>query len=389
MPEEDNYEESRIPVNIITGFLGSGKTTLLNHWVNTPEFKDTLVLINEFGDVGLDHELVESFDDSVVLLSNGCICCTLQGELINALANNLAKARNHEIPTFRRVLIETTGLADPSGVVSTINRDEFCYSEFYYDGTITILDGQFLREQIKKQYEVVKQIALADVILVSKVDLIDQAELDEITAVARKINPTVAIHPVRNGEIDPQVLLNVGPYRETMHQDYAQLKNWMQIKDGSVASPFRPAQVNSDLGVARPQIIAHSDIDSFSFIEKEPIDGNIFLAAINEVQGVYGDSVLRLKGLLNLKGQPYPVIVHGIQGNLYPLAEMDHWPEDPVTKIVFIVRASVMDQVQHTFEEAIRHPRPEVIDSIKEMMMQVYSDADSNGYGDPGRPEND
>ena len=113
--------DTRIPVNIITGFLGSGKTTLLNHWVNSTEFKDTLVLINEFGDVGLDHELVESVDDTVVLLGSGCICCSLQGALVDSLANNLVKAQQGFIPKFKRVLIETTGLADPSGVIATLN----------------------------------------------------------------------------------------------------------------------------------------------------------------------------------------------------------------------------------------------------------------------------
>lgn len=119
--EENNIQnEDLIPINIITGFLGSGKTTLLNHWVQSSDFKDTLVLINEFGDVGLDHELVQSVDDSVVLLQSGCICCSLQGALIDCLAQNYVKAMRGDIPKFKRVLIETTGLADPAGVIATL-----------------------------------------------------------------------------------------------------------------------------------------------------------------------------------------------------------------------------------------------------------------------------
>ena len=143
-------EEQLIPVNIITGFLGSGKTTLLNHWVNTPEFKDTLVLINEFGDVGLDHELVQAVDDTVVLLGSGCICCTLQGELVDALATNYIKAQRGQMPAFNRVLIETTGLADPAGVISTLGGDDFLMQHYRYNGTITILDAEHIREQLKK-----------------------------------------------------------------------------------------------------------------------------------------------------------------------------------------------------------------------------------------------
>ena len=192
--EEDGYipdEDNRIPINIITGFLGSGKTTLLNHWVNSPEFKDTLVLINEFGDVGLDHELVQAVDDTVVLLGSGCICCSLQGELIDSLAQNLAKSQAGIIPPFRRVIIETTGLADPAGVINTINGDEYLLDNYRYDGTVTVLDAAFVREQLKKQYEAVKQIALADLLLISKTDLVDQEEIDAIMEVAQQINPSV------------------------------------------------------------------------------------------------------------------------------------------------------------------------------------------------------
>lgn len=186
-------DENKIPVNIITGFLGSGKTTLLNHWVNSPEFKDTLVLINEFGDVGLDHELVEAVDSSVVLLQSGCICCSLQGALVDSLATNFIKAQRGDIPAFKRVIIETTGLADPAGVIGTLNNDDFLLDHYYHDGTITVLDGMFVREQLKKQYEAVKQIALADIVIVSKTDLIDSDELDAIYEITAKINPSAKV----------------------------------------------------------------------------------------------------------------------------------------------------------------------------------------------------
>ncbi|MBQ3679232.1 MAG: GTP-binding protein, partial [Succinivibrio sp.] len=199
-------DENKIPVNIITGFLGSGKTTLLNHWVNSEEFKDTLVLINEFGDVGLDHELVESVDSSVVLLQSGCICCSLQGALVDSLATNFIKAQRGEIPNFKRVIIETTGLADPSGVIGTLNGDDFLLDHYYHDGTITVLDGMFVRDQLKKQYEAVKQIALADIVIVSKTDLIESDELDAIYEITAKINPAAKVFPAVKGNISPKIL---------------------------------------------------------------------------------------------------------------------------------------------------------------------------------------
>lgn len=383
----ENLEvDNRIPVNIITGFLGSGKTTLLNHWVNTEEFKDTLVLINEFGDVGLDHELVQSVDDTVVLLGSGCICCTLQGELINSLASNFVKAQEGVIPKFKRVLIETTGLADPSGVIGTINNDDFCIDNYRYDGTVTVLDGQFVRQQLEKQYEAVKQIALADIILISKTDLIDSDEIDAIYEIAGKINPAAKIYPVIRGQINPKIIEEIGPYKAISKQDPKKVNAWLSInKDNKAgfktASPFRPAQVSNELGVAKPKIIAHTNIESFAIIRHEPINSLALLAAINLVQQQYGDSILRLKGIVNIEGQPKPVIIHGVQGQLYPVTDMDEWPEgEHVSKIVFIVRATVLEQIKHIFTKSIDEPDASVIAYYQQMIDQAASGDDDQEY---------
>ena len=350
-------EDLQIPVNIITGFLGSGKTTLLNKWVNTEEFKDTLVLINEFGDVGLDHELVQAVDDTVVLLGSGCICCSLQGELIDSLTQNYIKAKKGLIPNFKRVLIETTGLADPSGVISTLAGDEFVMNYYRYDGTVTVLDGQFIREQLKNQYETVKQIALADIILISKTDLIDSDEIDAICEVAAKINPSARIYPILNGNITPKIIEEIGPYKNSDHQNPDKVAAWLNIKDKSVASPFKPASVSATAGIAKPKIIAHSNIESFCVSVKDPLEPLALLSAISIVQEQYGDSILRIKGIVNLKDQPKPVVIHGVQGNLYPLTELNSWPsDDHDSKLVFIVRASVLDQIKYIFERELTNP---------------------------------
>ena len=362
--------DTRIPVNIITGFLGSGKTTLLNHWVNTPEFKDTLVLINEFGDVGLDHELVESVDDTVVLLGSGCICCSLHGALIDSLANNLVKAQQGVIPKFTRVLIETTGLADPAGVIATLNGDEYLMDNFYYAGTVTVLDAQFIATQLKKQYEAVKQIALADLILVSKTDLIDSDSLEPIYDIARKINPNSKIYPVIKGQISPKLLLETGPYQNSSQDYESQVKSWLEIKT-PLASSLRPASLQGAVGVAKPKIIAHTDVDSFSIEHEGVIEPLALLSAIGSVQDLYGDSILRIKGILNLEGQEKPVIIHAVMGNLYPLATMKEWPNDKKTsQLVFITRASVKEQIKHMFEQ--------MLDSPDEAAMSYYQNMIDN-----------
>lgn len=374
--EEDGYipdEDNRIPINIITGFLGSGKTTLLNHWVNSPEFKDTLVLINEFGDVGLDHELVQAVDDTVVLLGSGCICCSLQGELIDSLAQNLAKSQAGIIPPFRRVIIETTGLADPAGVINTINGDEYLLDNYRYDGTVTVLDAAFVREQLKKQYEAVKQIALADLLLISKTDLVDQEEIDAIMEVAQQINPSVKIYPMVKGNISPKLLFEIGPYKAFNEKYDKKVTSWISINNKpNIASSLRPAQLSGGVGVAKPRIIAHTNIDSFALEYENPLKISTILFAVNKIAENYGDSVLRMKAILNIVGRDKPLVIQGVQGAIYPLSELDAWPknDDKKSKIVFIVRETVLEQIKMLFNDCMTHPETEA-DYYKRMVENI------------------
>ncbi len=362
-------DENKIPVNIITGFLGSGKTTLLNHWVNSEDFKDTLVLINEFGDVGLDHELVESVDSSVVLLQSGCICCSLQGALVDSLATNFIKAQRGEIPKFKRVIIETTGLADPSGVIGTLNGDDFLLDHYYHDGTVTVLDGMFVRDQLKKQYEAVKQIALADIVIVSKTDLIESDELDAIYEITAKINPAAKVFPAVKGNISPKILFDIGPYKNADQAFDKKVTSWLNFKSPNLASSIRPATVNSTIGVSKPKIIAHSDIDSFCMEFDKPIEALALLSGISTVQEQYGDSILRIKGIIDLKDQEKPIVIHGVQGNLYPLSELHSWPNGQRhSQLVFICRASVMEQIQHMFKQIMENPDSAAISYYQQMI---------------------
>ena len=375
MSEESQIdEEKKIPVNIITGFLGSGKTTLLNHWVNSPEFKDTLVLINEFGDVGLDHELVESVDSSVVLLSSGCICCSLQGELVKSLVTNYIKAQRGDFPSFRRVIIETTGLADPAGVIATLNNDEFLLEHYYHDGTVTVLDGMFVREQLKKQYEAVKQVALADLVIISKTDLIEAGEIDAIYDITAKINPAAKVFPVVKGKITPKILFDIGPYKNDHDSYNKRVSAWLKTKSQvqNLAPSFRPASVNGAIGISKPKIIAHSDIDSFSLEFNEPIEPLALLAAISDVQEQYGDSILRIKGILNLKGQDKPIVIHGVQGNLYPLSELHEWPNtERKSQLVIICRKSVLEQIELMLNRVINNPDEASLSYYQQMIDDI------------------
>ena len=356
-----NTNPAKLPVYIITGFLGSGKTTLLNHWVQSEAFRDTLVLINEFGDVGLDHELVQQVDDQVMLLDNGCICCSLQGALIDTLSAALAKSRLGRLPAFSRVLIETTGVADPAGVITTLNNDQFLFDNFYHAGTVTVMDAKFIRTQLKNQYEAVKQIALADLLLISKTDLVDEEEVEEIYEAARQINPHARILPVINGELSPRVLEETGPYRDRDDDVERKLANWLKTPQKPQLR-LRPVQASGHVGEARAQITAHSDISSFSYTYENPINPVALMNALSAVAQYFGDSILRIKGILNLEGQSKPVVVHGISSGLYPLTELPAWRTDkPSTRLVFIVKQAVAEPIRAMFERLVEHPDREAL----------------------------
>ncbi len=346
--------DRRIPINIITGFLGSGKTTLLNYWVKQPAMKDCAVLINEFGSVGIDHQLVRQVDNQVVLLESGCICCTLQNSLVNALSDLLSKALRKEIPPFSRVLIETTGMADPGSLVGLIEYEPFISQRFRFDGTVTVVDGLNIRKQIKAQYEAVKQIALADLVLISKSDLVDDEEYEEIEKVISMLNPSVRVCKVLNGEQDPAILSEIGPYNSGVDRDPKKINAWLATESASlgVASSVQPVKVSRvGMGAAKKQAISvHSNVATFSMEFDEPLDADRIIRALEAVRMQYGDSLLRLKGILNLNVDPRPVVVHGVYGTISPLTTLDSWPDDRrCSRIVFIVRAMVREQIESLF----------------------------------------
>ena len=264
-------------------------------------------------------------------------------------------------------------------MITTLNNDDFVYSHFNFAGTITILDGQHIREQLKNQYEAVKQIALADLILISKTDLIDSDEIDAIEEVSRKINHSAKIFPVLKGQINPSIISEIGPYKDGDSRNQNMVSSWLTFNDNSLASPIRPAQVDNTLGFAKPKIIAHSNIESFSLVVEKPLPPIALLSAIAITQEQYGDSILRIKGILNLEGQENPVIVHGVQGNLYPLSELPQWPEGKKeSKLVFIVRATVLEQIRHIFTQALEHPDEAAIKYYQEIINAADIDESSN-----------
>ena len=204
--------EDRPQVSLLTGFLGSGKTTLLNNLVKHPDMGQTAVLINEFGDIGIDHQLVEQVDENMVLLNSGCLCCTVQGDLERALTELFLKRAQGEIPPFKRALIETTGLADPAPIIHALMQDRLISSRYELDAVVTTVDAVNGDMQLDRYKESVKQAAVADRILLTKSDLATKEDIAKLEAELRELNPAAPIIHVAHGKIDPGKLFDVGLY---------------------------------------------------------------------------------------------------------------------------------------------------------------------------------
>src|SRR5258708_2600247 len=229
MSDTQNAAEQRIPVTVLTGFLGSGKTTLLNKLLRRPELADTAVIINEFGEIGLDHLLVEKSDDEgMVTLNSGCLCCTVRGDLVRTMSELFLKRTKGEVTPFKRMVVETTALADPVPILHTLMTDPLLASGYRLDGVVTTVDGVNGASTLDNHEEAVKQAAVADRILLTKVDIADAPKLAELKHRLQHLNPGAPFQTVEAGEIDPNQILNAGLYNpETKSAD---VKKWLQAE---------------------------------------------------------------------------------------------------------------------------------------------------------------
>ncbi len=343
-----------IPVSLLTGFLGSGKTTLLNYLLRQPELSDSAVLINEVGDIGLDHHLVRSAKPDVVLLEGGCLCCTVRGELTETLRDLLFKRGRDGIPKFNRVLIETTGLADPAPILQTLISDPIVAQHYRLDGVITTVDGVLGMNELDRHFESVKQAAVADRIVLTKSDAASVSNIERLEARLRELNPAAPIYRSEQGRVDPEVLLNAGLFDPS--RKLPDVARWL------AASAYRPVSRPSLLGgtTAEPTRSHDAQVRSFTMTFDEPVPWVGLVAAMEMLLSFRGDDMLRVKGLLNLEGQTQPVILHAVQTVLYPLAKLEAWPDDDHrTKLVFITRdiePAFVDDVLTQFINAARAP---------------------------------
>ena len=320
-----------IPVNVLTGFLGSGKTTLLNRLLLEPAFANSAVLINEFGAVGVDHHLVQSVTGDIVVLSSGCVCCTIRGDLSAAMREMFDQRERGRVPTFGRMVVETTGLADPVPVVATVMHDRVLRHHFRVGNVLTTIDALNGRKNLRDYSECLKQAALADRLVVTKLDLAANAEVKALLEQLRHINPVAKIVHLEPQRLDAQMLLGEDVFDvETKSREVAR---WLEAIHypqylAVRASPTENAHTD-----------AHDDVHAFALILPDAINWTVFSVWLSLLLHVHGDRVLRVKGLLNITGVVTPVVIHGVQQLVYPPTHLDRWPdEDRRSRLVFIVQ---------------------------------------------------
>jgi G3E family GTPase len=308
------------PVTLLTGFLGSGKTTLLRRLLADPALGDTAVIINEFGEVGIDHHLVERLDDQMVLLNSGCLCCTIRGELADAMRDLHSRRERGVIPPFRRLVIESTGLADPFPVLSTLKADPVLRHHFRAAGVVTTVDAVNGFAQLDSHIESVRQAAIADVIALTKTDLAEEAATARLIARLGAMNPAAPLLRAAEGPLDAEALLQSGG------------GGFKAIAEPQTAAP------------------AHAAARAFSIIVDEPLDWTAFGVWLTMLLNRHGTRILRVKGILALQGEERPVAVHGVQHLVHAPTHMSHWPnEDRRSRIVFIVEGVEPDLIRRSF----------------------------------------
>ncbi len=326
-----------IPVNVVTGFLGSGKTTLLNEVLRRPEFSDTAVIVNEFGEVGLDHILLEEVSEGVLLLDSGCLCCTIRSDLQETIRDLYDRAKRGEIPEFRRVVVETTGLADPAPVVSTIAAEPVISKHFRIGNIVCTVDTLAGAQTLRRHPEAIKQAAVADRILLTKCDLSDEAEASALEARLKTLNPTALTTSSDGHNFNADVLFAEDLGSDASRQD--EVARWLS-EEPHDHSHYHPHDH-----------IEAGDTVTFVLRYDAPIDWTAFGVWLTALLHAHGDRVLRVKGILNVAESDRPLILHGVQHVVHPPLHLPKWPtDDTSSRIVFIVRGLAEEQIRRSLQ---------------------------------------
>lgn len=350
-----------IPVTLLTGFLGSGKTTVLNHLVRQPELAEALVIINEFGEMALDHYLVAHSTENIVMeMSSGCLCCTIRGDLIKTLRELTWRFSRNGEKCFQRVLIETTGLADPAPIIHTLMTHPQISSKYRLDGIVATVDLATGMHSLNQHQEAIKQAAVADTLLLTKADLATEAQRTALIRRLDGINPAAPRWEVCSGEIAPQKVLKLGLF--TADGKSPDVARWLKeevyaLLDGHDHHDHVHDHHDHDHAHDHHDVNRHDDhIRAFCFTIEKPIPEAAWADWLDLLVLIKGHDILRVKGILNIEGSEQPLVIHGVQHIFHPPVPLPAWPsEDRRSRLVFITR----DVSRDTIERSLRAMLPQ------------------------------
>jgi G3E family GTPase len=316
---------ARVPLVVVTGFLGAGKTTLIRDLLARPEGADTLVIVNELGEVGIDDVLLKTGGDATVLIGNGCLCCVLRSDLQKTLVEVLAERARGELPPFQQIILETSGLADPVPILQTLTADRGLASQLHVQAVVTVIDAVLGVRTLDTAVEARRQVAVADRMIITKVDLAGEAAAHELETCIASLNPAAGIVRADNGHVSPDALL---------------------ADSAALSEPVYPP---------RERARHTADVESFALSYDTPLDWSAVEQVLELVARLRGPDILRAKGLLDIKGCKGPVVVHQVQHLIAKPVELETWPEGRrVSRLVFITRGIARQDIEQLLDIALR-----------------------------------